>query len=67
MIRKPKTMIRNLSNIKILSYQKKKKKKKKKKEKTKMNRHVRKVYVYLESSECGNRKEESDSKEKVTT
>ena len=54
-------MIRNLSNIKILSYQKKKKKKKK------MNRHVRKVYVYLESSECGNRKEESDSKEKVTT
>ena len=63
MIRKPKTMIRNLSNIKILSYQKKKKKKKKKK----MNRHVRKVYVYLESSECGNRKEESDSKEKVTT
>lgn len=58
MIRKPKTMIRNLSNIKILSYQKKKKK---------MNRHVRKVYVYLESSECGNRKEESDSKEKVTT
>ena len=60
MIRKPKTMIRNLSNIKILSYQKKKKKKK-------MNRHVRKVYVYLESSECGNRKEESDSKEKVTT
>ena len=59
MIRKPKTMIRNLSNIKILSYQKKKKKK--------MNRHVRKVYVYLESSECGNRKEESDSKEKVTT
>ena len=61
MIRKPKTMIRNLSNIKILSYQKKKKKKKK------MNRHVRKVYVYLESSECGNRKEESDSKEKVTT
>ena len=62
MIRKPKTMIRNLSNIKILSYQKKKKKKKKK-----MNRHVRKVYVYLESSECGNRKEESDSKEKVTT
>ena len=62
MIRKPKTMIRNLSNIKILSYQKKKKKKKKK-----MNRNVRKVYVYLESSECGNRKEESDSKEKVTT
>ena len=60
MIRKPKTMIKNLSNIKILSYQKKKKKKK-------MNRHVRKVYVYLESSECGNRKEESDSKEKVTT
>ena len=59
MIRKPKTMIRNLSNINILSYQKKKKKK--------MNRHVRKVYVYLESSECGNRKEESDSKEKVTT
>ena len=65
MIRKPKTMIRNLSNIKILSYQKKKKKKKKKEKK--MNRHVRKVYVYLESSECGNRKEESDSKEKVTT
>ena len=32
-----------------------------------MNRHVRKVYVYLESSECGNRKQESDSKEKVTT
>ena len=61
MIRKPKTMIRNLSNIKILSYQKKKKKKKK------INRHVRKVYVFLESSECGNRKEESDSKEKVTT
>ena len=61
MIRKPKTMIRNLSSIKILSYQKKIKKKKK------MNRHVRKVYVYLESSECGNRKEESDSKEKVTT
>ena len=59
MIRKPKTMIRNLSNIKILSYQKKKKKK--------MNRHVRKVYVYSESSECGNKKEESDSKEKVTT
>ena len=57
MIRKPKTMIRNLSNIKILSYQKKKK----------MNRHVRKVYVYSESSECGNKKEESDSKEKVTT
>ena len=53
MIRKPKTMIRNLSNIK--------------KKKKKMNRHVRKVYVYLESSECGNRKEESDSKEKVTT
>ena len=32
-----------------------------------MNRHVRKVYVYSESSECGNKKEESDSKEKVTT
>ena len=32
-----------------------------------MKIHVRKVYVYLESSECGNRKEESDSKEKVTT
>ena len=32
-----------------------------------MNRHFRKVYVYLESSECGNKKEESDRKEKVTT